>query len=741
MSNVRLSRRRFLGAAGGLVVSFSLGGTLLAQSPSDAGKPAPLPGSLAEEPWLDAWIRIGADGSITVFTGKVEYGQGIKTALVQVAAEELVVDPASITLVTADTGRTPDEGYTAGSQSMQYSATAIMNAAAQVREILVGLAVQRLGVNAAELAVRDASVRAPDGRSVRYAELVAGDELHVRAQPDTPLRDPMARSVMGRALPRLDIPAKVTGGAAYVQDLRPAGMLHARVLRPPGYGAVLTAMDASEVEHLPGVRKIVRDGSFVAVVAEGEYQAVVAMRRLARVLKWDEPAALPVQADLYAHLKKLPSRDKVDLGDAATRSDAGMTLSATFRRPYQMHGAIGPSCAIAQVDGGVYTVWTHSQGVYPLRDALAELLGVAKDRVHCIHVEGSGCYGHNAADDAAADAVLVARALPGVPVRVQWMREDEHTWEPYGSAMVTEVHAALDSAGDVGRWNYDVWSSSHSTRPAPAGNLAAAWALSKPFTQPTPRPIPLPAGGGDRNALPLYRFADKHVAYHFIETMPLRVSALRSLGAYANVFSIESTMDDLAGMAKSDPVEFRLRQLDDVRGQEVIRRAAQAFGWSDFRKARGRGRGFAYARYKTLAAYLAVAIEAEVDHETGRVRVVRAVAAVDSGEAVNPDGIRNQVEGGIIQSISWTLFEAVTFDGKRITSTDWSGYPILRFNDLPDSVDVQVINRPGLPFLGTGEAAQGPTAAALANAVADATGVRIREIPLNRARVKAAIGV
>jgi CO/xanthine dehydrogenase Mo-binding subunit len=294
-------------------------------------------------------------------------------------------------------------------------------------------------------------------------------------------------------------------------------------------------------------------------------------------------------------------------------------------------------------------------------------------------------------------------------------------------------------AGRVSAWNYEVWSGSHSTRPGPAGNLAPAWALAKPFAQPTPKPIPLPAGGGDRNAVPLYRFADARVMYHFIEQQPLRTSALRALGAYANVFSIEGFMDELAGAARADPVEFRLRHLEDPRARAVIEMAAQRFAWGDFRKSNGRGRGFAYARYKSLAAYCAMAFEVDVERETGRVRVVRAVAAIDSGEAVNPDGIRNQTEGGIVQSISWTLFEEVTFDRTRITSRDWSSYPILRFPDLPDSVEVHVINRPGAPFLGTGEAAQGPTAAALANAVADATGVRMRELPLTRARVKAAL--
>jgi len=736
---MNMDRRAFLVSSGALVVSFALGSAGAAVQEAGGGK-NPLPGSLEQDPMLDAWIRIGSDGTITVFTGKAELGQGIKTALIQVAAEELVVDPARIALVTADTARTPNEQYTAGSQSMQHSGTAIMNAAAQVRGLLVNLAAAKWGVAAEQLSVQNQAVRAPDGRTIGYAELVSDGVLHVRAEASSPLRDPKTHTVIGRAFPRVDIPAKVTGGAAYVQDLRLPGMVHARVVRPPSYAAKLTDVASDRVERLPGVLKVVRDGSFLAVIAEREWQAVVAMRALDAAARWEEQPTLPDPAQLFEHLQSLPVKDRIDAGDAATAVSAG-GLEATFRRPYQMHASIGPSCAVAWMKDDALTVWTHSQGVYPLRDAIAELVHMPPERVRCIHVEGSGCYGHNAADDAGADAALCARALPGRPVRVQWMREQEHAWEPYGSAMATRIRAALDSDGNVARWSYEVWSSSHSTRPGPAGNLAPAWTLQQPFTPPPPKPVPLPSGDGDRNAIPGYAFRDPRVVYHFIEQMPLRCSALRSLGAYANVFSIESFIDELARAAKADPVVFRLRHLTDPRARDVVQTAAERFGWAAFERKRGRGRGFAYARYKTLAAYCAMAFEVEVERDTGRVRVVRAVAAIDSGDAVNPDGIRNQTEGGIIQSISWTLFESVAFDRTRIVSRDWASYPILRFNDLPDLVNVHVINRPGAPFLGTGEAAQGPAAAAIANAFADATGVRLREIPFTRERVKAALGV
>ena len=462
-------------------------------------------------------------------------------------------------------------------------------------------------------------------------------------------------------------------------------------------------------------------------------------RAAAKAAQWDERATLPDPQQLYETIRRLPSQDTVIHEAGKAGAGAGM-IEAEYRRPYQMHASIGPSCAVGLYRDDALTVWTHSQGVYPLRGAIAEMLAMPKERIRCIHMEGSGCYGHNAADDAAADAALVARALPGRPVRVQWLREEEHAWEPYGPAMLSKARARVDASGKVEDFQYEVWSNTHSTRPGPAGYLAPAWHLEKPFAPPPPRPIPQPTGGGDRNAIPLYRFANSRVVHHFVTEMPLRVSALRALGAYMNIFSIESFMDELASAARADPVEFRLRHLEDARAQAVVRAAAGRFGWAAYRKQPGRGRGFGCARYKNLAAYTAVACEVEVDRDSGRVRVTRAVAANDSGDIVNPDGIANQIEGGIVQSISWTLHEAVSFDRARITSVDWSGYPILRFPDLPDSVEVQLINRPGQPFLGTGEAAQGPTAAALANAFADASGVRIRELPLTPARVRQALG-
>jgi nicotinate dehydrogenase subunit B len=735
-----LSRRRLLAGSGALVVSFSLRHASPAQGAAKQKGPT-LPGSLRTTPMLDAWLRIDA-GGITVLTGKAELGQGIKTALLQVAAEELAVEPKDIELVTADTARTPNEGYTAGSLSMVDSATAIRHAAAQARELLIATAARRLRVAAGRLKAEDGAVVGPGGRRLRYGELASERLLQVNARPQSRLKEPGRHSIIGRDLQRVDIPAKVTGAPAYVQDLRLPNMVHARIVRPPSYGARLREVDTSAVERMPGVLKTVRDGSFLAVIAEREFQAIRAMDALALAAQWEEGGPLPDPTKIYDWVRQARTDDYVIQDHRAGSPRGGRTLDATYHRPYQIHGSIGPSCAVALAESDQLTIWTHSQGVYPLRNAIAEMLGLPQGQVRCIHTEGSGCYGHNAADDVAADAALIAIEFPGRPVRVQWMRDQEHAWEPFGAAMVTHARASLGNDGHVEDWQYEVWSNAHSTRPAPAGNLMPAWYLAAPFTQPVPEPLPQPSGGGDRNAIPLYGFANSRVVHHFIPEMPLRVSALRALGAYMNVFSIESFMDELAMAAGVDPIEFRLRHLKDARAREVINVVADKFGWkAGIPLPRGRGRGFGFARYKNFAAYTAVAVELEVEHETGRVRLVRFVAANDSGEIVSPDGIRNQIEGGIVQSASWTLHEQVAFDQTRITSRDWSTYPILRFPELPETVDVHLIDRPGEPFLGTGEAAQGPTAAAIANAVAHATGSRIRELPLTRERIKAAIGV
>ncbi|MBV8848501.1 MAG: molybdopterin-dependent oxidoreductase, partial [Methylobacteriaceae bacterium] len=489
------SRRELL--AGALVVSFSLQATSSrGQEQQNAAAKPKLPGSLKDAPLLDSWIRVDADGAVTVFTGKCELGQGIKTALIQVAAEELEIDPRRIHLVTADTARTANEGFTSGSHSMQDSGTAIRNAAAQVREILIGIAAERFGVAADQLHAEAGAVIALDNRRVFYGDLVAGDVLHVQAQPTSKLKAADTLKVIGQSMQRVDIPGKITGGVSYVQDLRLPGTVHARIVRPPSYDARLQSVDTSNVEKLPGVVKIVRDGSFLAVVAEGEFQAIVAMRALAAAVRWEVATKLPDENNIYATIESLPAEDHVIADKHAPSATPARVLEAVYRRPYQLHGSIGPSCAVASFDGDALTVWSHAQGMFPLRKAIAEMLRLPDDKVRCIHMEGSGCYGHNGADDAAGDAALLARALPGRPVRVQLMREQEHQWEPYGPAMIGRARAALDAGGSIVDWHYEVCSNTHSTRPPGAGQLIAARHLAQPFKPGPPKLGEQPEGAG-----------------------------------------------------------------------------------------------------------------------------------------------------------------------------------------------------------------------------------------------------
>lgn len=733
--------RRALLRGGALVLGFSLLPKLALAEFNAMGLPQvankALAGSLKSNPMLDAWIKIAPDGKVTVCSGKVELGTGVRTALLQIAAEQLDVAPASVTFISGDTSRTPNEGYTAGSHTIADSGTALLHAAAQVRALLLQGAARQWKIDAASLTTNNGVVKAPDGRRLTYGAALAGIDLHQMAQQKSPLKDPRDYRLIGQSLARVDIPAKLTGGASYVQDMRPAGMLHARVVRPPAPGAQLISADTAAAGRLPGVVKVLVDGNYLAVVATDEWQAIQAMRALSASARWRRGAPLPAAASIHATLQGLPSQEiQVQSSNGAAGAPV-RTLKARYTKQYVLHGSIGPSCALALLQDGRMTVWTHTQGVFPLRAALAEMLAMPQDAVRCIHTEGSGCYGQNGADDVAADAALIARAMPGRHVRVQLMRDQENQWEPYGPAMVTEVSASLDAGGRIVDWHYELWSGSHNERPGNAGKLLPAQLLGAPFTPSPSLPMPLPEGGGDRNAAPLYRLPNAQVINHFLPKTPLRTSAMRSLGAHLNIFSIEAMMDELAGAAKLDPVEFRLRHLEDTRAQDVIRRAAQDFGWAGRKKRRDHGFGFAFAQYKNLMAYVALAVEVAVERSTGAVTIVRALAAVDCGQGVNPDGIRNQVEGGMLQSASWTLYERLRFGPDGIDSIDWSGYPIMRFSNVPQKIDVVLIDRPGTPFLGVAEAAQGPMAGALGNALADATGKRWRDLPLAGEQLKA----
>jgi CO/xanthine dehydrogenase Mo-binding subunit len=732
-------RRRFL-LSGALVVSFSMvpGVSAMAQEViADEGAAVhigkatqTLAGSLKTNPYLDSWIKIDRAGNVTVYTGKVELGTGVRTALLQIAAEELDMAPSLITFLTADTGASPDEGLTAGSHTIADSGSALLNASAQVRGLLVDAAAQHFGVASTVLSARNAVIKAPDGRSMTYGEAVGLVDLHRMASPVSPLKNPASFDMIGTSLPRVDIPRKVTGGVSYVQDMMMPGMVHARVVMPPVYEARLVQTNTPAILKMPGVLKVIRNGSMLAVVAKGEWQAVQAQRALAAGSQWTAGRALPDPATVHRDLKTI-STEHIEIANTHTAAGTAVkTLGAKYTKRYMMHGSIGPSCSVALFKDGALTVWTHSQGVYPLRDGLAEMLAMPKDKIRCVHVEGSGCYGHNGADDVAAHAALIAREMDGQPVRVQWMREQENTWDHYTPAMVTEVSASLDASGSIVDWNYALWSSSHNERIVNAGRLIPAQLVEQPFAPAPSVPMVQPEGGGDRNAIPLYALPNMHVMNNFSPTMPLHTSAMRSLGAHMNIFTIETFMDELAAAAGSDPVAFRLKHMQDPRARDVIKLAAAKFGWPRAPRKRNHGVGFAFAKYKNLMAYVAIAVEVSVVPETGQVTLEHAEVAVDSGQIVNPDGIRNQIEGGVIQSASWTLYEQLQFDTKRIRSFDWSSYPILRFSAVPRSVNVHLIDRPGAPFLGAAEASMGPTAGALGNALFDATGKRLRDMPL-----------
>lgn len=727
-------RRRAMLRGGALVLGFTLLPRRALAEFNGMGVPPisnkDLAGSLQRTPMLDAWIRIAADGKVTVFTGKVELGTGVRTALLQVAAEQLDVAPAAIHFITADTALTPNEGFTAGSHTMADSGTALLNAAAQVRALVLQGAAAQLKADAAQLTTSNGMVRAADGRQMHYGEAVRGVNLHQAAKAKSPLKDPRSYSLIGKSLPRVDIPAKLTGGAAYVQDLRMPGMVHARVVRPPAPGARLLSADLNAAQRMPGVLRVHVDGSYLAVIAGDEWQAIQAMRALYASARWSPGPALPAPEHIHATLRALPSQDIVIADKAGPPPKAVVTLKHRYTKQYVLHGSIGPSCSVALLDEGAMTVWTHTQGVYPLRAALAELLSMPLDAVRCIHTEGAGCYGQNGADDVAADAALLARAMPGRPVRVQLMRDQEHQWEPYAPAMSSELSASLDASGRICDWQYQLWSGSHNERPGNAGKLLPAQLLAKPFIPSPSQPMPMPEGGGDRNAIPLYTLARSRITNHFLPVTPLRTSAMRSLGAHLNLFAIEGMMDELAASAQADPVAFRLRHLDDPRAREVIERAAREFGWSGRKKARDHGFGFAFGQYKNIMAYVALAVEVRVERSTGAVGIVRVTAAVDCGQGVNPDGIRNQIEGGIVQSSSWTLYEQLRFTPQGVASVDWASYPILRYSGLAQKIDVVIIDRPGAPLLGVAEAAQGPMAGALGNALADATGQRRFDLPL-----------
>jgi nicotinate dehydrogenase subunit B len=718
---------------------------------SASGEPAArlLPGSLHVNRRLGQWLRFTRDGKVEVYSGKVELGQGILTALAQIVAEELGLRWDQVRMVAASTATSPNEAVTSGSLSIQESGAALRQACAEARQIYLEVAAQSLQTDAALLRVEQGDILHADSRRTSYWALADDALLEREASGDAALKSRDDYTLVGIAAARLDLPAKVFGERRFIHDMVLPGMRYARMVRPAAPAARLESLGRAaekiadaEISYAETgdaemvATEIVRDGSVLAVLAATERLADRAADIMGKHATWQIPAGAvpPDEQHIAEWLKQQPAETRVVATHGEAQAPAtAHTVKASYAKPYIAHASMAPSCALARFDGGRLEVWTHSQGIYNLRRDLARAFDMPVDAIVVQHVEGAGCYGHNGADDVAWDAAWLARARPGVPVRVQWSRADELAWAPFGPAMAVDLEADIDAHGNVLAWRHGVWSNGHSNRPgrAPTPALLGSWHTANPFPVLVAINAPLAAGGGaERNAIPSYDFPSWHVVNHRVLAMPLRTSALRALGALANVFAVESFMDELALAAGRDPVEFRLAHCTDQRGREVIERAVARSGWRGADKPEGVGRGIGFARYKNTGASCAVVAEVEAGRE---IRVRRLTIAVDVGLVINPDGVRNQIEGGAIQATSWTLKEAVRFDSQRVTSDSWETYPILRFTEVP-AVDIELVDS-GDVSLGAGEASLGPTAAAIGNAVADALGLRVRHLPITTERI------
>ena len=690
---------------------------------SRACRQVELPQSLVGADLVESWVRLRPDGCIEALSGKVELGQGLRTAIAQIVAAQLGIPVERVAVRAVATDVSPNERYTAGSRSIEDGGTALACAAVAFRRLLLARAAEILEAVPERLVVDADGVRGDDGRRVDWADLYAAGAVTGAILPtDTPH---WHGGSLGVSVPRSDLLPKLTGAPAFVHDLDLPGMVHARAVLPPTYDSRLDAVDLDAARGIPGLRGVVHKGRLLLVIADREEHARNAASRLRRAARWTDPG-LAVPRDLEAMLRALPAETLVVRDDPRTGpvlSSATQRLRATYRRPYQAHAAMAPSCAVAQDDGTTLRVWTHSQGVYPLRRELAAFLGVAESRLDVRHVDGPGCYGHNGADDAAAFAALAARSLPGVPVRFQFTVDEEFAWEPYGSAMVTDLEAGLDDGGCIVAWQHRSRTDVHASRPDGTGDrLLASWLLGS-----AERPWTGPRDTGSGNVVPIYDIPQIVAATDFVRG-PLRVSALRSLASFQNVFASESFMDELAEAAGRDPVEFRLSHLRDERARRVLQEVAEAAGWVPRVGPSGRGLGIAVCRYKENKAYVAQAVSVSIDGATGTVSADRVVLACDAGSVVNPDGLRNQLEGGTIQGLSRALHEEVRADAGGVTSRDWTGYPVLRFGQVPE-IEVILVDRPDCPPLGVGESATPPVVAALGNAIDDALGVRVRRLP------------
>lgn len=735
----KTSRRKFLQNIGYISIGFPLLGMhfgeqdpIIADRVNYQGK---LPGSIGGASKVNAWLQVLEDGRVMVYSGKVELGQGIRMAICQVAAEELDLELDQVEVHLAETGLTPDEGYTAGSGSVPNSAMSVRYAAATARQKLLEMASIKLKVPVEDLIFYNGMVKTKKGnQSLNFAEILEGAQIEMEVTVPVPVKVKLGYRYVGKPIPRKDIEKMVRAEELYIQDLRFPGMLHARVLRPRGYHSKLVSLDESGLStEVSGVIKTVINGSFIGVLTEREYQAVKAERYLRANSEWTLGTTFPDQQNIYTHIKSIADQPQSirNEGNISTELNGHEVFKATYTKPYLKHGSIGPACGIAMFDGEILHIWSHSQGIYPMRSAIAGMLKIDKEKIHVIAVPGAGCFGHSTADDAAADASILALAHQGKHIRVQWSRQDEHSWDPYGSAMIMELEASLGEDGKIKTWKSDVWTDSHSMRP----NNNPATLLDSQYLE---NPVELEdrgyLAGGQRNADSYYTIPNMQVNAHYFDG-PLRVSSLRSLGSYTTIFSIESFMDQLAEKAGKDPLEFRLAHLEDERAIAVITKIREMCDSEILKE--GEGIGFAFSRYKNTAAYSTVAAKVLVNKETGDVQIKKMWAAVDVGEIINLDGITNQIEGGMIQAASWTLKEQVTFDQNGITSTNWASYPIIRFNEIPE-VEVAMIDRPDQPAEGGGEVSMPPTGAAIANAVYNACGKRVYDLPITAEKIKSA---
>ncbi|MFI5030075.1 MAG: molybdopterin cofactor-binding domain-containing protein [Reyranellales bacterium] len=697
-----------------------------------------LPTSLVDNPRLDRWIHFNTDRTVRVASGKVEIGQGVVTALSQIAADELDLPLDRVHLLSGDTDHGPDEMYTTSSLSIQMSGSSIRLVCAEVRAKALDRAALRLNCSPDDLTVVDGQFL-QNGQPTGQDYWTVAGEIDFSQAPTGAAKPKKADAykIVGKDVPRFDLPAKITG-AAYVHDVLPRDVLHARTLRQPNPGATLAALDEAAIRRAAkGELQIVRETNFVAFVSPVESVAQAAAAAAPAHARWDNLRQLTPAHQEAAWLKGQPAEDR-HLGAPPATTPPKNLAQITVSRPYIAHASMGPSCALAEFRDGYLTVQSHGQGMHPLRKNLAAALKLPIEAITAKHLHGPGCYGHNGADDAALDAALVAMRIPGRTIRLQWRREEEFGFEPVGPAMLVTLHVDLDDKGRPADWTTEIWSATHVQRPGSgSGYLLATEALPNPPPEVKPTdPTEQRGGGGTRNAVPLYDVPAHRILHHLVQRGPVRTSALRGLGALPNVYAIEMLMDELAARASEDPVAYRLSIMSDPRARRLIERVAEMSHW----KARGpsgsgKGLGMAFARYKNMAAYCAVAAAVTVDEV---VRVDRVWCVADAGLIVNPNGARNQLEGGIVQALSWTLKEQVRFDDKGIASLDWDGYPILRFSEVPE-IEAELVDGAGNPTLGVGECSCGPTAAAVGNAVAHALGVRIHDMPLTRDRILKAL--